>query len=243
MINPLFVLLAFLNLIISSTAHADYALGCDDPEYHRYINERKAYVETKNRRLLAETLHDYERSLTTSKNPYQVISDLGRHLKYSAQFESINLVNAKIDRIFEHADELSMEQQIAGDIFDSFSNETHFVGIARAWIGYRQGNHELAFEELLKSIEVNDSAVLSSFGPDFDLVRQIYRDGHSAPVVAYINKTKEFWTGRRPDGMRYVWLEMIKAKCEIQFNSVDTVKALELGLRVIDVNKDYGLNR
>lgn len=243
MIKPLVAILVFMSIILNSTAHADYALGCHDPEYHQYIKVRFTHLETKNQRLLTDTLQDYGRSLTTSKNPYQVIGDLSRHLKYSAQFEPIDMVNAKIDRIFEHADELSVEQQIAGDVLDSFSSETHSVGIARAWIAYRQGLHEMAFEELLKSIEVSGSAVLSSFGPDFELIRHIYRDGHVEPVVAYINKTEEFWTGRHADGLRYVWLEMIKAECEIQFDSVDTVKALELGLRVIDVNKDYGLSR
>jgi hypothetical protein len=239
----LIVILVYMSTIINSSAYAYYAVGCDDPEYHHYIKQQFAHFETKNRRLLADTLRDYERSLATSKNPYQVIGDLSRHLKYSAQFEPINTVIAKIDRIFKHADELSVEQQIAGDAIDSFSGETHSVGIARAWLAYRQDDHELAFVELSKSIEVSGSAVLSSFGPDFDFIRHIYHDGHIEPVVAYINKTEEFWTGRRPDGLRYVWLKMIKAECKIQFNFVDTIKALELGLSVIDVNKDYGVSR
>jgi hypothetical protein len=242
MIKSLLAILLCISTILNSSAHAYYALGCDDPEYHQHIKEQFAHFETQNRRLLAETLRDYERSLATSKNPYQVIGDLSRHLKYSAQFEPIDKVTAKIDRIFEHADRLSVEQQIAGDAIDSFSSETHSVGIARAWIAYRQDKHELAFAELLKSIEVSDSAVLSSFGPDFELIRHIYRDGHIEPVVAYINKTEDFWTGRRPDGLRYVWLKMIKAGCKIQFDFVDTINALELGFSVIDVNKDYGVS-
>jgi hypothetical protein len=232
-----------MSIILHLTAHADYALGCDDPKYHQYINERFAHFETNNRRLLAVTLRDYERSLATSKNLYKVIGDLSRHLNYSAQFDPINMVNDKINRIFKHADELSIEQQIAAEVFDHFSSETHSVGIARAWIAYRQGKQDLAFEELLKSIDVSGSAVLSSFGPDFDLIRHIYRDGHLAPVIAYINKTEEFWIGRRPDSLRYVWLEMIKAECKVQFDFVDTIKAIELGLSIIDVNRDHGLGR
>jgi hypothetical protein len=243
MIKPLALMLVCISIIVNSTARADYALGCNDPEYHQYIKERFAHFETKNRRSLAYTLRDYERSLATSKHPFQVIGDLSRHLKYSAQFEPINEVNAKINRIFEHANKLSIKQQIAGDVFDGFSSEKHSVGIARAWIAYRQGKQELAFEALLKSIDISGSAVLSSFGPDLELIRHIYRDGHLAPVVAYINKTEAFWTGRRPDGLRYVWLEMIKAECKVQFDFVDTIKALELGISVIDVNKDYGLSR
>jgi hypothetical protein len=243
MIKPLVAMLMYLSTTINSSAYAFYALGCEDPTYHQYIKEQFTHFDKKNRRLLTSTLRDYDRSLATKKNPYQVISDLSRHLTYSAQFDPINEVIAKIERIFEHADELSAEQQIAGDVIDNFSSETHSVGIARAWLAYRQGEHELAFVELLKSIEVSGSAVLRSFGPDFEFIRHIYRDGHIEPVVAYINKTEDFWTGRRPDGLRYVWLKMIKGDCKIQFNFVDTIKALELGLSVIDVNKDYGVNR
>ncbi|WP_395342245.1 hypothetical protein PN836_000480 [Ningiella sp. W23] len=235
--------IAFISLLVNFSANADYALGCNDPEYHQYMAEQFDRFDTKNRRLLNDTLSDYERSLATSANPYQVIGDLSRHLRYSAQFDTFDEVNAKIDRIFEHANELSKEQQIAGYVLDSFSSETHAVGIARAWLAYRQGKHEEAFKELLESIEISDSAVLSAFGPDFNLIRQLYRDGHIEPVVAYINKTEDFWTGRRPDGLRHVWREMINAECKIQFDSFDAVKALELGLRVIDVNKDYGIGR
>lgn len=243
MIKTLFAILVYMSTIWSSAASADYALGCDDPKYHQYIKGRFAHFDAKNRRLYTETLRDYERSLATSNNPYQVIGDLGRHLKYSAQFDPVSKVNAKIDRIFEHANALSVAQQIAGDVFDRFSVETHSVGIARAWIAYRQGNLQLAFGELLKSIEVSNSAVLSAFGPDVELIRRIYRDGHVAPVLAYLNKTEEFWTGRRPDSLRYVWLKMIEADCQIQFDFVDTIKVLDLGLSIIDVNKDQGLSR
>jgi hypothetical protein len=36
---------------------------------------------------------------------------------------------------------------------------------------------------------------------------------------------------------------MIKVECKVQFDFVDTIKALELGISVIDVNKNYGLSR
>ena len=146
MINPLVAILGCISIIFNARAQADYVLGCEDPEYHQYIQERFVHFETRNRRLLVDTERNYELSLATSKNPYQAIGDLSRHLKYSAQFEPINKVNAKIDRIFEHANALTLEQSIAGYVFDSFSSETHSVGIARAWIAYRQDKYEEAFE-------------------------------------------------------------------------------------------------
>jgi hypothetical protein len=217
-------------LSLSSHASADNTNGCNDPKYLQFVEERLAYFDQKNRQLLSRTLRDYIRSKEANSNPYQVIGDLSRHLIYSAQIEPINTVNAKIDLIFQHGENLSSDQQIAGNVFDSFSTEAHFVSIARAWVAYRTGDNKRAFDELLKSIEVGNSAVLSSFGPDVTFIRRIYRDGHTKPVVAYINKTKHFWVGKRADALRFAWLSMIEHDCKIQFDSLDTIKFAELGL-------------
>ena len=206
------------------------ATGCTDPKYKQFVEERLDYFERKNKRMLKRTQRDYERSSQASSNPYQVIGDLSRHLIYSAQFEPVKTVNAKIDLMFQHGERLSRDQQIAGNVFDNFSTEAHFVGIARAWVAYRQGRNQEAFNELLTSIDVSNSAVLESFGPDFTFIRRIYRDGYTKPVVAYINKTKDFWTGKRADALRFAWLTMIEQGCAIQFDSLDTIKFSELGL-------------
>jgi hypothetical protein len=224
-----------INILFQSSAQADYALMCDDPQYHQYIEDRFAQLEVKNRRLYSSTLRDYELSLATSANPYKIIGDLSRHLKYSAQFDPIDEVNAKIRRVFDHTDELSAEEHLAGLVFDNFSSETHSVGVARAWIAYRQKEYAKAFEELLLSIELSGSAVLSSFGPDFSLARQMYKDGNVEPVLAYINKTEQFWTGQRPDRLRDVWRKMIILGCKIQFDSVDTIKAVDLGINNLEL--------
>jgi len=220
---------------------ADYALGCGDPAYHAYSADRFAYFDSNNRKLLIETLRDYERSVSNNAHVYRVISDLSRHLKYSAQIDDVDLVNKKINRLLDYADALSTDQHVAGYVLDSFSSETHAIGVARAWVAYRSGNKHKAFAELLTSIDVADSAMLSSFGPDFELVRQLYKDGHVEPVLEYLRKTEQFWKGKRADGLRYIWREMIKANCKVQFESLDANKALELGLSVIDLNKDYGV--
>ena len=226
-----------IGLLACVSARADYEEGCDDPGYQKFMQERYASFEAKNRRLLDETWQNYERSLAADDNAFRTISDLSQHLKFSAQFDPVDEVKAKINTVFSHVDALSVRQQIAGDVFDSFGSEKHAVGIAQAWLAYRQGKQESAFDYLLKSIESGNSAVLDSFGPDFSLIRQIYRDGHTAPVIAYINKTRQFWKGERPDNLRYVWLQMIDAGCPVQFDFYDTIKVKELGLSVRDINQ------
>lgn len=224
------VYLCLFALLLSANAFADYAKGCNDPNYHQFVEERLAYFNQRNKRLLSSTSRDYKRSKAADRNPYQIIGDLSRHLIYSAQFEPIDTVNAKIDLIFQHGENLSKDQQIAGNVFDNFSTEAHFVGIARAWLAYRQGDHQGAFDKLLTSIEISNSAVMGSFGPDVTFIRRIYHDGYTTPVVAYINKTKNFWKGKRADALRFAWLTMIEQGCAIQFDSLDTIKFAELGL-------------
>lgn len=226
------VIFACVSVLSGKTAKADYLLGCNDPNYHQYTKERFSFLQARSQRSFESTLRDYQQSLTGDDDQYWVITNLSRHLRYSGQFDPINKVEAKIERIFEHANDLTVSQQIAGDVLDSFSDETHSVGIAKAWIAYRQGKHESAFDELLKSIEVTGSPLLSSFGPDFEFVRHIYREGHVAPTIAYINKTSEFWTGRRPDELRATWRTMIEAGCKIQFDLDDKMQAVELGLKL-----------
>lgn len=229
-------------LVLPSQVFADYENGCDDPLYHQYVASRLAYFERANKRLLSKTLLEYQNSVKNSKNPYRAISDLSRHLKYSAQFEPIEEVQTKIDLLFRHGDELRTDQQLAVTIFDGFSDENHAIGIARAWLAYRQGDTQTAFSELLASINNVESANLSSFGPDIYFIRHIYKNGYSEPVLEYLKQTEQFWKGKNADNMRYIWRSMIGAKCDISFESHDAIKALELGLRVRDVNRDYSID-
>lgn len=240
--KPLLFVFFFISIALSAKSHADYLQGCDDPEYHQYIEQRFEYFESRNRRLLNDTLRDYELSLSVNSSVYLVIINLSRHIKYSAQFEPIETVKLKIGRAFEHAKEMSREQQIAGDVYDGFSTENHYIDIARAWIAYREGDINGVSEELHNAINDVDSALLGAFGPDFDLVRQLYRDGYIEQVVAYIKKTESFWTGKRPDALRSAWLDMIEAGCKIQFDSVDVIKAEQLGVSAINAEEALGVN-
>lgn len=240
--KPLLFIFFFISMTMSVNAHADYSQGCDDPEYHQYIEQRFEYFDSRNRRLLNDTLRDYQLSVSTNGNVYLVITHLSRHIKYSAQFEPIETVKSKIDRAFEHANEMSREQQIAGDVYDGFSSENHYIDIARAWIAYREGDLERVTEELHNAIADVDSAMLGAFGPDFDLVRQLYSDGYIEPVVAYIKKTESFWTGKRPDALRRAWLDMIDAGCKIQFDSVDAITVDQLGVSSVSVQEALRMN-
>lgn len=233
----------FMSTALSMQGHANYLQGCDDPEYHQYIEQRFEYFESRNKRLLGDTLRDYKSSLSDDKSVYEIVTHLSRHIRFSAQFEPIELVQQKINHAFDLAKAMSKEQQIAADVVDGFSNQNHYVDIARSWIAYRQGDLNQAFKELLIAVDTVDSAFLGAFGPDFELVRQLYNDGHTEPVIAYIKKTESFWTGKRPNELRSAWLAMIEAGCKVQFDSVDVIKAEQLSVNAIDVREVLELDR
>lgn len=221
MVRILLLAIAYLSSSCLYASATKYPLGCEDPAYQEYIAGRFATFEERSRRAMEQTWREYELSLLSTHNPYGAIANLSRHIVYSAQFEPVEQVQLKIDQLFEHTEALTPSQQIAGGVVDNFSSENHSVRIARAWIAYRNGHKKKAFDELLKSIDVTESANLRVFGPDFHFVRYIYNEGHGEPVVAYLEKTKSFWTGRRPNELRAIWFRMIDADCKLQFDSMD----------------------
>lgn len=238
----LFKIICVAIILSSPITYAKYELGCDDPDYHQYVVNQSAFYDENNRRLFSRSQREYQTSLEFSSNPYRAISDLSRHLRYSAQYDPINTVKFKIDTLLDLAENLRTDQKLAASVFDNFSSENHSVAIARAWVAYRQGNNEIAFDELIASTELGDSVLMSSFGPDFMFARQIYADGHVQPIVNYLKASESFWNGEKADELRDAWRTMIKAECKVLFQTFDNIKVIELGLKQVDLSQKYGID-
>ncbi len=230
-------IIVLVAILLSPQLRADYKLGCDDPDYAQYMVSRYAYFTSSSKRSYSRTLAQYKSTAENNTNPFRAISDLSRHLKYSAQFDPVDIVQTKIERLLDLGDKLRLDQKVAVSIFDGFSDEDHAIAIARAWIAYRQGDTKTAFAELLASVDGADSATLSSFGPDIYFIRHILKDGHTEPVLNYLKLSEQFWSGENPDNMRYIWRTMINNNCAVAFESLDAIKALELGLQVRDITR------
>ncbi len=234
--NILHLILLLLFLIaLPPKSHAMYVQGCEDPQYHAHINSRFATFAQNNKRMYTQTLRDYERieqtDSATRDNAFQRISALTRHLTYSAQLDPIQEVGLKIDALLSYSESFSMEKRIAGLVLDEFSSENHAINMARAWIAYRQGDLDATQDSLMASLDIKDPLLLSAFGPDFSLVRHLYKDGHIDIVKAFINKTKTFWLTSEANRLRFIWGQMMILHCPIQFESNDIVQALNLGIR------------
>ena len=224
------LLLLFL-AIISTQSYAVYPNGCQDPKYQAYIDKRFAFFAQNNQRMYDQTLSEYEHLVTTESSRFSIISALTRHLIYSAQVDPIATVQQKINDLLAYSDSLSMEQRIAGLVLDEFSSENHAINMARAWISYRKGDIDTARVSLMASLNINNSMLLSAFGPDFSLVRHLYKDGHIDIVKAFIQKTERFWQTSQAHQLRFIWSQMMILQCPIQFESGDSVQAMNLGIR------------
>lgn len=228
------LLLLFL-AIISTQSYAVYPNGCQDPKYQAYIDKRFAFFAQNNQRMYDQTLREYQRidqtDSATRDHTFQRISALTRHLTYSAQLDPIEQVRQKIGALLNYSESLSMEKRIAGQVLDEFSSENHAINMARAWIAYRQGDMDATQASLMASLDIKDPMLLSAFGPDFSLVRHLYKDGHIDIVKAFINQTKTFWQTSDANRLRFIWGQMMILQCQIQFESSDIVQALNLGIR------------
>lgn len=234
--NILHLILLLLVLVaLPPKSHAMYVQGCQDPKYHAYINSQFATFAQNNKHMYTQTLREYQRieqiDSATRDNTFLRISALTRHLTYSAQLDPIEEVGLKIDALLSYSEALSMEKRIAGLVLDEFSSENHAINMARAWIAYRQGDIDATQDSLMASLDIKDPLLLSAFGPDFSLVRHLYKDGYIDIVKAFINKTKTFWLTSEANRLRFIWRQMMILHCPIQFESSDIVQALNLGIR------------
>jgi len=73
----------------------------------------------------------------------------------------------------------------------------------------RQNNVEKAKTYLLTAGHVNGGGVLSSFGPNMSLAKELLERGEKDVVLQYLELCKSFWTSSRGQPDR--WIEEIKA--------------------------------
>ena len=92
----------------------------------------------------------------------RLLSALSSHLKYSAQLHPTAKINQKIAELLQYSEAMSMEKLIAGFVFDEFSSENHAINMAKAWVAYHQGTIEATEQELMASLDVKDSMLLSA---------------------------------------------------------------------------------
>ena len=133
----------------------------------------------------SRSLEKYERALSLADNEFNEAGLLGSVA--NASFEAGKLVRAKA---------------IASHLLDKYGHDKDSVPYDDAVfegnqvlgrVALREGNIARAKRHLLASARISGSPVLSSFGPDMTLAKELLEKGQKTVVLEYLHLCATFW--------------------------------------------------
>jgi len=152
---------------------------------HLYSLELGDTFGKTRRQAAARSLEKYERALSLADNEFDEADLLGRVAK--AAFEAGNMVKAKaqaaalLGKYGQNKDSYGYDDAV----FDG--NQV----LGR--VALRTGNIASAKRHLLASARISGSPVLSSFGPDMTLAKELLEKRQQTAVVEYLHLCATFW--------------------------------------------------
>jgi hypothetical protein len=196
--------------------------ACSNQKYIEYVERRLAFYE-KNAKTRyqqsQETLKitPFESFSCTEQERYLYLNTISS-ARFGLQEEATENIEAYED----------LKQRPDG--CEENGDRKHITNIAKGWLAYRSGNKEATYKYLLEAADTETSPVLSSFGPDKTLIRELYKNGDKKVVLDYLQKIQSFWND--DDAMEYIntWEKMMKYNCAVQFHYYDIESAKKLRL-------------
>lgn len=91
----------------------------------------------------------------------------------------------------------------------SYGNAIHYGHTVLGLLALREGEHSMALRELDASGRTPGSPQLDSFGPTMHLAKELLKLGYIAPVIAYFEQCRVFWT--RGTKWLGLWESVIRA--------------------------------
>jgi hypothetical protein len=88
----------------------------------------------------------------------------------------------------------------------NYGNAIHLGHTVLGLLALREGDVNVAIEELRKSGETPGSPQLNTFGPTMQLAKELLKAGHTAPVLGYLKQCRSFWH------MGSTWLDLWESK-------------------------------
>jgi thiol-disulfide isomerase/thioredoxin len=90
----------------------------------------------------------------------------------------------------------------------NYGNAIHWGNIVLGRVALRDGKVEEARKRLLAAGATKGSPQLNSFGPDFELARELVNKGETAPVLEYLELVRNFW--KMENGSLDYWAAAIR---------------------------------
>jgi hypothetical protein len=110
---------------------------------------------------------------------------------WSGNYEQSKTMTARLKDNMAHFDRYTSEGQMLHD-YHTLAGR-HLL---------REGEVERAKAELLLSLDVRPSAVMSSFGPNLELANELLQAGQTDAVLAYLDGCAGFWGDAKIDGWK-----------------------------------------
>lgn len=124
-------------------------------------------------------------------------------------------VSMALAKAYLDADDLSEARHFAHATLDAEDEESPRGAVVFSMndvlgkVALAEGDLDLASRYLLASATTTGSAVLGSFGPDFDLAHDLLIAGRRAVVLAFLEDCKAFWTSGQDELV--AWIATIEA--------------------------------
>lgn len=209
-------------ILISQPALSANYTGCSDSSYIKYVEKRLSFYA----KLDKESYQKAQKEL--KKTPFEDLSETELELYLysntilSARFDTSDVARRNIMAYEDRPSPLFS--------FMETGDPKHNINIAKGWLALNSGDEREAIRYLIISTKTKSSPVLSSFGPDKTLIRELYKRGHKEAVLEYLDMVQSFWNTASAKEFIKVWRKMIKNNCSIQFQFFDIESAAKLGL-------------
>jgi len=199
--------------------------SCEDPNYIEYVNNRLDFYKKTRKEAYEKAQQNLQVTPFANMSSSEKRLFLHTNTILSARFDSKEQALFYIEA-FEKS--TSLLRRLFG--MRGHMDIVHRTNIARAWLASKEGDKEETIKYLLKSTQVTASPVLVSFGPDRELIRELYQQGEREAVLEYLERVSVFWNNESATEYLQLWRKMIKHNCPIQFQFYDTTSTESFNL-------------
>jgi thiol-disulfide isomerase/thioredoxin len=166
------------------------------------IAERALKLEPENQRVASQLRNVYQSAATAERDEKTKIAFLEKAAQVPGDDISRFYVLSQLARSLLAAGANGRASEAASNLLAdapkypndwNYGNAIHWGNIVLGRVAFRDGKVDEAARRLLAAGATKGSPQLNSFGPDFELARELVNKGQTAPVLEYLELVRKFW--------------------------------------------------
>lgn len=197
-----YIIIALLVVLVNSNAEA----GCSDVTFEEDLSSAIIGGEKSNEAMMYKLLQ-MESTVCEDYNRFILESFI---IQLAIQLE-------EIEKAIFYAEQLQPRIEKYPDDWNA-GNAIHYVNTVLGLEALNSGDIESAAKFLLKSIEINTTPQINSFGPSFRLASRLLALGEQNKVIEYLDKASLVWFHGK-DKLKY-WKHQIEEGKAPNFESL-----------------------